>query len=350
MTVLTHPVTTTGLDVPDLSAATGFGDDGVYVVSVTAGGSITMNATNFIVSSFNTSFNMDPERTDEGNNDGLMVYMTGATNDIINAFLNLGEGCVISNTPRFGIQNPYGGAVTIAGAADNRVIFNNIHSDAIWCYSDSSGVTQATTLSVDECVINNVDGTACKEQETAGRGFVTSVTNTIITNCGGPAIELYSSGTEAPTMTSRDVVISNVTIDNCGFDADPGTDYDLRACGIGSPTYQSTNASDRNVDISDTIISGCNTGIYNSGTGTYTVDYVGLYALTAQTGGTVTLGSNVITENPAFYDDSASLFASANYYDVTNRNYQGAGSGGSDLVGGAAFMLLTSANSWSIYQ
>ena len=368
------PLTTTGLETEADAFAllqganvVGYGDDGVYVVSRTEGGSITFNATNMVISCYNTSFTTDPDRTGELANDGIMVFMSGATNDIINGFLNLGEGCVISNTPRFGIQNPYGGKVTINGSDTKPVILANIHGDGIWNSSDSTGPTQPTICLVNNCIINNCDNGGIKEQETNGRGFIESVTNTIIANCKAPGIEFYASGTR-PAGVSETATINNVTVHNCGYDmADPGANYDFRAAGIASPAYQTTNKSNRNVNITRTIISGLAlTGLYNSSDGTYDIDCSSLvteymsgynYALGTTTSGpsTITVGTSVINLNPIYVTYGVDDFASADFMDVDNPAFAGKGCSGIDLAGGADFIggwtpPLAVRNTWMLYQ
>jgi len=354
------PIITTGLEdgaaveaLLDAPGTVGFGDDGIYVVSRLEGGSITMNATKLIISAFNETFTMDPARTGELASDGIMVFMSGAITDIINAFLNLNEGCVISQVPRFGIQNPYGGYLKINGTHANPVILYNCHSDGIWNFSSLAAPTQATICEVNNCIIVNCDGTGIKEQEDAGRGFVKSVTNTIIANCMMPGIELYANGVLPPGVTDT-VTIDNVTIHNCGYN--PGTDvlYDFRGAAIASPTYSTTYKSNRNVAITDTIITGLGlTGIYNSSTGTYTVDFSSLvtenmtgyaYMLGSQTAGTslITLGGDVIDKNPRYVTYADADFASTNYMDVDNSGFGGKGTAGSDLAGGADYI-----GSWS---
>ena len=370
------PLTTTGLETEADAFAllqganvVGFGDDGVYVVSRTEGGSITFNATNMVISCYNTSFAIDVDRTDELANDGIMVFMSGATSDMVNGFLNLGEGCVISTTPRFGIQNPYGGKVTINGSDTKPVILNNIHSDGIWNYSDPAGSTQPTICLVNNAIINNCDNSGIKEDEgeTSRRGFIESVTNTIIANCKAPGIEFYASGAR-PAGVSENVTISNVTVHNCGYDmADPGSSYDFRAAGIASPTYAGTNKSNRNVNISKTIISGLDlTGLYNSSDGTYDIDCSSLvtqnlsgynYALGTTTSGpsTITVGADVINLNPMYVTYGVNDYASADFMDVDNPAFAGKGCSGIDLAGGADYIgswtpPLAAHNTWMLYQ
>jgi len=367
------PVTTTGLMSASaaenlLSTATGFGDDAMYVVSRAEGGSITFNATNMIISCFNTSFTTAPDRAGEGANDGIITFMSGTTTDMLNCFVNLGAGCVISDTPRFGIANFYGGGeLTIDGSSDSPVILANIHGDGVWTTSDAIAPTQPTVTSVNNCIICNCDNSGLKEQETNGRGFIESVTNTIIANCRAPGIEFYSNGTR-PAGVSETVTIENVTVHNCGYDmADPGANYDFRAAGIASPAYLTTNRSNRNVNITKTIISGLDlTGLYNSSDGTYDIDCSSLvtenmsgynYALGTTTSGpsTITVGADVINLNPIYVTYGVDDYASADFMDVDNPAFAGKGCSGIDLAGGADFIgawtpPLAAHNTWMLYQ
>ncbi len=369
------PITTTGLEdgvaaeaLLDAAGCVGYGDDGIYVVSRTEGGSITLNATYLIVSAFNKSFTMDPDRTGETASDAFQVYMNGATQDFLNAFLNFNEGCVISQISRMAVYNPYGGYVKLNGTHENPVIMYNIHSDGIWCSSDSAAPTQPTVCEVNNSIIVNCDAGAFKEQETNGRGFIKSVTNTIIANTMNPAIELYSNGA-LPAGITDTVTIDNVTLHNCGYSGVTPPAYDFRGFAIGGATYTSGSPynSNRNMAITDTIITGNGlTGIYNSGSGTFTIDYSALvtedlsgysYALGTTTAGsgTITVGGTVINENPIYvtYDDAD--FASADYMDVDNPFFAGKGTAGSDLAGGADFIgswtpPTNARTHWIIYE
>lgn len=357
------PVTLTGLDSPDTTGATSFGDDGLLVVSRTEGGSIAVNATHLVVALFNPS--------SSSGRDGVMVFMNGTTSDIVNATLNLGAGCVISNCLRFGIQNPYGGYVNIQGTDAEPVILAKCGGDAIWNSSDVEGTTQATIAEVNHCIISECGG-GIKEQETGGRGFIKSVKNTIIAHCKAPGIEFYAKGALPPTggVTSS-VSIENVTVLDCGYDmAAPGANYDFRAAGIASPTYTASSVvyqSNRNVDILNTIVSGPSTGLitglYNSSTGAYTIDYSALptggiwnEGLAAATGGaaTITVGANVLSASPIYVASAAADFASADFADVRNPAYGGAAQAGTDLAGGADYIgdytPPLSASTWEMYQ
>lgn len=351
------PVTTTGLDNPDLTGATGFGDDALYVVSRTEGGSITMNATDLVISSYNTE--------DGGNHDGIIMFMSGTTNDIVNCFVNLGPGCVISNCNRFGIQNPYGGYLNIQGSKEKPVIINNVGADGIWNYSDTTAPTQATICEVNHCIVNNCGGSGIKEQETAGRGFIKSIKNTIISNCEGPGIALFAFGALPPIGGVTDTVeITSVTVHNCGYNDGNSPPWSY---GIAAPVYSATYKTNRNAVITNAIISGSGmTGIYNDGDGTFSVDYSALvteslggygYALAATTGGsgTINVGANVINDNPIYVAYGVNDFASADFMDVDNPAFAGKGSGGIDLAGGADYIgswtpPLAVGNTWLLYE
>lgn len=331
------PVTTTGLDTPSLAGATGFGDDGVVFFSQTEGGTITLNATGLVISSFNTT---------TGGRDGLTAYMVGATNDIINCFVTLGPGCVISNCARFGIYNAFGASLSLAGTHDSPVILNNIVADGVWCNSDSAAPTQACILNVDHAIINNCGASGLKEQETRGRGFINSVSNSIISNCTNPGISLFAFGTR-PAGVSDTVTISNVTVHNCGIGSTPPpANYDFLAAGIAAPRYQTTYRTNRNVSIQDTIVSGAGlTGLYNSSDGTFSIDYsslvtAGPHALSAATGGPSTIGTgfNMIASDPQYVTALIGDFASTDYVDVANNDYAARGTAGSDLAGGADYV------------
>lgn len=354
------PVTITGLDTPNMTGATGFGDDGIVFLSRTEGGSMTLNATNLIISSFSTNAVGTA-------NDGLLAWMSGTTQDFVNCFVNLGPGCIISNINRFGIQNPYGGYINIQGSKEKPVIINNCGSDGIWNYSDTVAPTQPTICEVNYCIVNNCGNSGIKEQETAGRGFIKSIKNTIIANCKAPGIALFAFGTR-PTGVTDTVEIDNVTMHNCGYSS-------TWSYGIAAPVYTSGGTeykTNRNANITNTIVSGAGlTGIFNSSTGTFSVDYSALvtesmagyeYALANATGGsgTINVGANVINSNPRYVTYAIGDFASSSFMDVTNSAFAGKGTGGSDLAGGADYVggwpppptptPLAVNNTWSIYK
>ncbi|MBN1903114.1 hypothetical protein JW926_17465 [Candidatus Sumerlaeota bacterium] len=366
------PIISTGLEdgvsvevLLDAAGTVGFGDSAIDLVSRTEGGSITMNATNLVVSAFNKSFTMLDPRTGEGNNDAFFLSMEGDIKDIINAFLNLGEGCVISQTPRRGVTNNNGGYVKVNGSDTNPVIFYNCHSDGIFNTSNDTSPTQATICEVNNCIMVNFDNSGLKEQETFGRGFVKSVTNTIIANSKLPGIQFHAFGALPPGVTST-AIIDNVTFHNCGYAAGTNVNYDFRASCVGSPRYKTTSFSNRNIAITNTIISGAGlTGIYNSSSGAYDVDYSALvtqdapgyeYALAVETAGpgAINLGSHVINDNPCYITWMDTDVASADFMDVDNTAFGGKGTTGSNLSGGADYIGGTSAlhadASWSLYE
>jgi hypothetical protein len=311
---------------------------------------------------------MIPARTGEGSNDGLIVAMNGTVVDIINVFLNLGEGCVVSQTPRMGIYCNNGGYININGSEAKPVILYNCHSDAVWNSSSATAPTQASICEVNNCIINSPDNGGLKEQENNGRGFIKSVTNTIITNTKMPGIELYSKGALPPIggVTST-VTVDNVTLHNCGYDPGTSANYDFRGACIASPSYMTTNQSNRNVVITNTIISGSGlTGIYSSGSGSYNIDYSALvtqlftghtYALGVETAGpgTIIKGTNVINSSPMYVAFDVLDFDSPDFMDVDNPFFAGKGTSGSDLAGGADFiggwLPPAAANAfWALYE
>ncbi len=348
------PATLTGLDNPDISGATGYGDDGIYNVSESDNGSITVNAANLVISSFST----DPE----GNHDCIINFLSGSAVDLINANFYLGEGCVLSNAPRFGVQNPYGGYVAIQGSDVSPVIIKNVGADGVWNYSYPDP-NQPSVTTCDYGIICGCGGSGLKEQETDGDGFVQSVTNSIIANTVGPGIAFFADST-LPTGFTGPVEISNVTVHNCGYaDAnDPPWSY-----GIAAPVYDDTYKSNRDVNITDTIVTGYGlTGLYNDGDGTWTVDYTALcttnypdhyYGLATATdgSGTINLGSNVINDSPIYVAYEMTDCGTEDYLDVDNPNFAGKGSGGSDLAGGADFIgswepPQATGNQWIMYK
>ncbi|MBN1475889.1 hypothetical protein JXA47_03965 [Candidatus Sumerlaeota bacterium] len=348
-----------------LATATGVGDDAVYLVSDSGGGSMTLTATDLIISAFHTSFSAG-DRSTEGNHDGMVVFMDGTTSDIVNATVQLGEGCVISCTPRFGIQSSPGAHIDIAGSASDPVVFNHIHSDGIWVTSDSDSPTQASVCTVDRAIFAHIDASALKEQETFGRGFIGSLTNTIIAHCGFPGIELYASGALPPGgLADSTLTVANTTVHGCGTAWDGSdTDYDDRGGCISAPVYQSINASNRSVDMDDVIISGGagQTGLHSGGPCTMAIDFsaivtLGSNAVGAATsgGGTITVGGSVIGDAIVYLDTDDPF--SPDFFDVVvysgqSSPYRTAGTGGAPLSGGGDLVELTysAVSSWSVYR
>jgi len=220
---------------------------------------------------------------------------------------------------------------------------------------------------VENAIFVNINGSAVKEQETDGRGFIKSVKNSIIANCTAPGIEFYADGalpTDTGLGVTDTVAIENVTLYNCGYgQLDPGTSYDFRFACIASPTYTGPEKSNRNVNIKNSILAGGGvTGIYNSSAGTYTVDYSALVtshtfgeALGAATAGpsTITVGANVINASPIF--SQIADFTDSAYFDVRNPDFGGAAEGGADLAGGADFIgdyvpPASAQSFWALYE
>jgi len=343
ITSATHnaPVTLTGLDRPDLAGlqAVTFGGGGIYVVSRSEGGTITLNAQDFVVSSFCAG----------GANDGLTAYMAGPTQDILNCRVNLGPGCVISNGPRFGIQVSYGSHVRAYGADDAPILIANVEADGVWLNSDSNSPTQASVFECGHLIVAGCGAGGIKEQETRGRGFIKSVTHTILAYCDCPGLEFYAAGTLSSTGGVADAVtIEHVTIHQCGT-APTAAGYDFREAAVACPTYNSTYKTNRDLVISDAIISGTNVGVYNSSDGVISIDYSALvtqnlggghtYSLALPTlaAGTsvINLGAGVISDNPHYTAFGEADFALASFLNVENEAFAGKGSDGSDLSGGA---------------
>jgi len=325
-----QPVTVTGLDNPDLSAAgvitLANANDGLYAVSRVENGSLTVNLNNTVISAFSKG----------GNSDGIIMFMQGTTTDIINTFVNVNAGCVISEIPRFGIQNDYGGFLNINGSLVDPVIMMDVGADGIWTNSDPSGATQAVVTKVNYANILNVKGTAIKEQETGGRGFVDSVTNTKIANTTGPAIALYSKGALPPGgYVSNTVTIDNVVVHNNTIASTPA-DYDNLSALIASPSYQTTNRSNRAVTVSNSTLTGGagQIGIYNSSDGAYTVSntVVSLTGSNALSDDFLAVSPGVITEG------TGNTFGAVSYANTTDPSLP------TFLV-----PLTSSVSDWSVY-
>ncbi len=336
-----QPVTLTGLDRPDLAGATGFGDDALYLVSQKDGGRITLDAENLVISAFSTQ---------QSFNDALVVFMGGAVQDVINAFVRLGPGCVITHVPRFGIQNSFGGSVQLAGTKTDPVILAHIGGDGIWCFSDNDGPTQASVLEVEGAIIHDCSGAGIREEEEKGRGFINSVSASLISQCGGPGIALFANG-QVPDNYSTALGIQKVTFHNCGFNANPGSDYDFLAGAVVAPLFRNSNRSNRNVLIKDCIITGKGlTGLYNSGFGRFVVENTALVnyapadpahdyelAQTVDGSGTIDLEPTVYYVSPHYSSFGTGDYLQDAYLDVENDYYIDRASDGGPLVGGADF-------------
>jgi len=304
-----QPLTTTGQDDPDVMAsgviALGAGGDCIYAMSREEQGNFELNVINTVFASFAT---LDPSTSKfHTTSDCIISYMQGLNaGNFISSELNVYPGTVFANAGR-GIQNPYGGNVNVKGSADKPVVFRNLTGLAgIWNYSDAA--TQPTACTVDHAHFYKLTLNALGEY--AVRGFLNSVTNTVIADCGSDGINLQASGALPPAGEATDTLtIDHTVIHNSGSGGTPSGIY----------AYAAFN---RNINVTNSVFTGPGkVGIAYNGSGVVNVSNTvlsrnGDNALQAQTAGsgTINLDSSV-SDAAVTYENMTDPFA-ANFFKV----------------------------------
>jgi len=319
------PVTIDGLTEVSLVGCTVFGDDGAFL-----GGGAAPAGDGTLVTMVNTVIS---HNNNAAGNDGLVASggITGTGGFIIQ------DGCVFSFNGRLGIQS--GSSLQINAPTKRVIVLGNKGFAGIWFAGVGSAVSPVRTLDgVD--VLNNgtstISGWGIEQQNGGSVPF--SLTNSIIAGNTSRGLLIGEVGTDGL------ITVENVTIANNGTSA-----IETNAAHTGLLSF------------TDCVIAGNGTAdplnsILHNGTGAMSISYsaivtAGPFALTGTgTSGTGTINqSNVINNDPLFIQTVN--FQVPEFYDVTAVAYAGAGSGGSDLGGGADYAPPTAVHySWSLYE
>lgn len=326
------PVSIDGLTPVDLTGATTFGDDGMF-----------LSGTNSVVSMVDTVVTHN-QALQGGTTAGDGLVCSGVA-----LSYNLGDGCVFSYNGRLGIQG--NGSFRINAPTDRvLVIGNGTKTGAfagIWFAGVGAGASPERVLDGVN-VLNNTDpadtaqGWGIEQQN--GGDIPFTLRNAIVAGNQAQGLLVGSVGT-AGLITIEDVTFA----DN------------------GSAEIQTDPAHTGNITITDTIIAG--NGTSNA---TNVVQHNGTGVINISNSALVTAGSNRLTTPPiagtgtvnqtAVINDAVNFLdtndpTSPNFFDVIvftgdNSPYRTAGTGGTPLTGGAGLFEfgVTGVREWRFYR
>ncbi|HNT35329.1 MAG TPA: hypothetical protein PKH07_10075, partial [bacterium] len=221
-----------------------------------------------------------------------------------------------------------------------------INSPSTTATTDDNG--KALRLASSAAATTTISNVLISNSFLAGNAFIGGIN--INGNQGNVSIEdviIDTYGTAILVQPANTCTVSNAT---------------LHTSGAGGAGIAFTAAAAGSLTVADTIFSGAGTKIVGDlPTGGLSVNYSafvenGSDAITARDAGqSITYGANIITADPQYVSKDAT---SANAFDVRGLTYKGAGSAGSNLAGGADFILppdtpthSTSVDpSWELYD
>ncbi len=293
-----QPITTTGRPEDDSKLSEGgvismaSGSAGIWSLSEAAGAGITLNVTDSVFASFSPLTGSNPRA------EAFKTWMTGLDTNIINAFLNINEGCVFANIDGNVAQVSWAAMIKMNGTADNPIIVRNLQNSGspavVWLYYEPADVQpcagEFNYVRFYDCIPPVIsEGGIIGD---GSRAFVNSVTNTIIANTGdGLALrsgtDFDSTGKGLPQVT-----VNNVVMHNSGTGASA-------PAGI----YSEATAA-RPVNITNSIFTdnSAKYGLWNGSSAVWTVtnttlSTTGANPLLAATGGSGTINTDGTVTN-----------------------------------------------------
>jgi len=312
------PVTLDGLTEVDLSSATPFGDDGMYL-----GGIDTPAGDGTVVTFVNT---VSSHNNNAANNDGL-VCSGGNTGGYV-----FQDGCVFSYNNRLGIQA--NGSFEINAPTNRVIVKGNKGFAGLWFAGVGAGTSPVRTLDGVNVLDNGTPGVSGWGIEQQWGGSIPfTLKNAIISGNEYQGLLVGDSDTDGL------ITIQNVTI------ADNGT-----------AAIETNSSHTGNMNLTDCIIAGngsssADNSIIHNGSGTIDISYSAIVLSgTSKLTGTGTSGTGTITQSSVINDDP--YFTSD--YDVDNPAYAGKGTSASDLGGGGNYLgnwtPPTAAKNWNLYE
>lgn len=308
------PVTVDGLTAVDLSAATQFGDDGMFLGSA-AGGGVTGDGFEALITNTVITHNRTGVAAE-----GIVVSNTA----VPPRKLKLGDGCVISFNGRHGIQASQD--IIIDAPTKPVLLLGNVRG--IWMPGDSPNTRYINGLRS----INNTSY------------------GILMDNAGGVTAK----------CTLKNSIIAGNGENGVHIATSIAGGADILACTLQGKSTKAplsiTAAATGPVLVRNTILAGdAGQNSFNySGTGGLTLDSAatitnGSFALSQATSsgnGTVT-GTAVTNSDPEFVETVD--FNNPSYFNVASSAYGNISTTGGGLGGGAKYVGTSGVNDWTVY-
>lgn len=321
-----QPVSVDGLMLEDLTGATHFGDDGMFIGSA---GGIEEAGLEALFRDLVVTHNKGPATPD-----GIITSNAGS--GLFRRY-QFEDGCVFSFNQRVGMQ--LNGDV-IVNAPNRRLLVTGHSNTGFWFVTPGNSVRTINGLNS----INNA-GRGFWIQNGIGAGINFTMTNSIIANNGTNNAGIYnfdftSSGGATPPAVFEDITIAN------------------QAAGAGAIIFSGGVECD--VTVRNSILAGNGTPdghntLFYGGTGTLTLEGTALvtdgpYSLSSDSltiGGGPVAGTPTTNADPQFAETAD--VNSESFYDVTSAAYATANATGGPLSGGADYAPTTAVKDWSVY-
>lgn len=312
------PVSEDGLALADLTGATHFGDDGMFLGSAGGIEEAGMEVLFRDVVVTHNRGNVSP--------DGIITSNAGAG---LYRHYRFEDGCVFSYNQRVGMQ--LNGDIVV-DAPNERLLITGHASTGMWFVNPAN-----STRSING--VNSIDngGRGLWVQNGVGTGVHMIFSNAIISNNGIANVEF------GPGSGTQQITFDSVTVAN---QKAPANVFNIALF-------------DLNLNLNNTILAGngssaSSNAVNFSGGGTVTLDgaaqvHEGAFQIeVVSVSGDLTFeGTAWVAADPEFAETD-DPFSEA-FYDVTNEVYVDAGVGGSPLTGGADYNPTSSVSDWSVY-